>query len=155
MASKKRRRDKNDTKKGRSLARWPDSDAAKARAIKALCDTPTISLACAAAGISRQTFYRWCAEDEAFRAAVQDANETAIDQLEVEAVKRAKESSDTLLIFLLKSKRRAEYGDRQQITVMHPAVKDRLARQTELIASQGTWDAEELLTRLGAEVWTD
>lgn len=101
------------------------SEAVRAKALVAFRETSTVASACASAGISRQTWYEWVATDPAFQEAVTEATEFVTDELEREAIKRAKEGSDTLVIFLLKSRRRAQYGDRMQVTLTpdHPQVK--------------------------------
>lgn len=129
------------------------SDATKARALRAYARTGTVKAACEAAQIARRTWYDWMQDDEAFAKAAVDAREAVADELVEEAVQRAKDGSDTLIIFLLKSMRRSEYGDKQTITVTSPDVQGRLVQQAQLIASQPTWDSQTLLDRLGAEVW--
>lgn len=74
-----------------------------------------VSAACAAAGISRQTAYQWRDSDPVFAAEWDAKLEEGLDELEREAQRRAKESSDTLLIFLLKSKRRSVFGDQSKV----------------------------------------
>lgn len=71
-----------------------------------------VRAACKVAGISRQTFYDWKKYDAAFAAAFEIAREESIDVLEAIARKRAQESSDTLVIFLLKSLRPEVYRER-------------------------------------------
>lgn len=74
----------------------------------------SISAACAAENIGRRTYYEWRDADSEFAADADEAIEIGIDKLEDEANRRAKgpDGSDTLLIFLLKSKRRQVYGDK-------------------------------------------
>lgn len=72
----------------------------------------SVAGACKSAGFARRTAYEWRAADEAFRAAWDDAVEEGTDELEDEAVQRAKDGSDTLLIFMLKSRRPETYKDR-------------------------------------------
>lgn len=48
----------------------------------------------------------------------------------------------------------ARYGlGQEQVTAVSPEVVDRVQRQVQLIASQPTWDSQELIRRLGEEVW--
>jgi hypothetical protein len=70
-----------------------------------------VRLACHEAGITRQKAYEHRAADPAFAAQWQSALDDAIDTLEEIARQRALESSDTLLIFLLKANRPAMYRD--------------------------------------------
>lgn len=113
----------------------------------------SISAACKAADIGRQTWYDWLANDPAFAAQVREAKEEKADELEVAAQRRAKKDSDTLLIFLLKNLRPDQYREKQQITVVSPEVRDRLDQQVALIAARATWDSSELLSQLDG-VWS-
>jgi len=45
----------------------------KALVIDQLKKVPIVSIACERSGVSRATYYRWCAEDEVFEVATQDA----------------------------------------------------------------------------------
>lgn len=131
------------------------SDATRAAALRAFVEFGTVRAACKAAHVGRTAFYEWVNTDPAFARAFAEAQDDVVDELEEEALKRAKDDDTTLIIFLLKAYRRQRFGDRQTVTVMHSEVKTRVARQIEIIASQPTWDSEELLNRLGSEVWTD
>jgi hypothetical protein len=91
-------------------------DATKKRALAAYREHGVIAYACEAAGICRQTWYNWLKEDPAFAKEAHDAEEDAIDALEVEARKRAKDKSDLLLMFTLKAKR-PEYRDKAEIDI--------------------------------------
>jgi hypothetical protein len=79
--------------------------------LAALAECPDVSFAARCAKITRQRAYQARDESAEFAAAWDDAHEQAIDKLAGVAHKRALESSDTLAIFLLKSHRRAVYGD--------------------------------------------
>jgi hypothetical protein len=86
------------------------------------------------AGVSRRGTYKAREKDEEFREAWEDALEEATDALEAEARRRALEGvrepvfyqgkevgsvqrySDTLLIFLLKGRRREVFGDKTDHT---------------------------------------
>lgn len=129
------------------------SDAIKARALVKFRELGTVSAACEAAGIGRRTWYDWMEADQAFAKAVLEATEDVTDDLEKEAIRRAKDGSDTLVIFLLKSRRRAQYGDRLTLEVASPEVQARLVRQAEVVSSRETWTSEELLNVLD-KVWT-
>src|SRR5829696_7945835 len=72
----------------------------------------SVSSACKALHISRPTVFGWKRDSEEFSAAWEDAMEASIDGLEDLARQRAKEGSDTMIIFLLKSRRRKIYGER-------------------------------------------
>lgn len=74
-----------------------------------------VSAASKAAGVDRKTPYNWRDADAEFAAAWDAQCEHGLDTLEREAARRALDSSDTLLIFLLKSKRRAVFGEHQVV----------------------------------------
>lgn len=71
--------------------------------------------ACEYAGLGRQTVYEWRAEDAEFKAQWEAAVESGTSVLEDIALERAKDKSDTLLIFLLKSRRPDVYAERKVI----------------------------------------
>jgi hemerythrin superfamily protein len=76
-----------------------------------LRNTANVRASCQAAKIDRRTAYRNREENADFRAAWDEAIEDACDQLEASAWLRAKGSSDTLMIFLLKAHRPAKYRE--------------------------------------------
>ena len=80
--------------------------------LDALRQGASVASACHTAGVGRSTAYEWREADTAFRDAWDDAVEAGTDELEDEAVKRAKAGSDTLLIFMLKARRPDKYKDR-------------------------------------------
>jgi hypothetical protein len=91
-----------------------------------------ISAACREAGIHRDTYRYWMEHDEVFGFYVATANQVATEHLEETAYKRAvegtrkgvyqggelvgyhTETSDTLLIFLLKARAPEKYRDRYE-----------------------------------------
>lgn len=83
--------------------------------IAALASGATVAEACAAAGIGRRTAYDHRRRDEAFALRWADAVEEGTEALEREAIRRAMEGSDTLLIFLLKARRPNVYRDRVSV----------------------------------------
>lgn len=125
----------------------------KDKALAAYATAGTVKGACAAIGIHRATWYDWIEKDPEFGAKVLAAHEDVTDDLELEAIQRAKDGSDTLIIFLLKSRRPGQYREKQEITVVHADVQARLARQVAVITGRATWDSNDLLDALN-EVWT-
>lgn len=91
----------------------------KERALLAkLSEGKSIVAACRAANVGRSTYYEWREKYPDFRQAADDAIEDGTDLLEDEAHERAtrdENPSDTLLIFLLKARRRKKYGDHQSL----------------------------------------
>lgn len=99
------------------MSRTIRTDENRARVLRALAKGGSYTLAADAAGISRDALFRWKADEEAFQAECLDAIEAGTDRLEDVAVQRAIEGgSDTMLIFMLKGRRRDKWGDKQSIT---------------------------------------
>ena len=107
----------------------------KAAFLAAFRESGNVTVAAEAARITRQTHYKWLAEDAAYAEEFADANDQAVDRLEEEARRRAIEGveepvgwyqgsaggtvrkySDTLLIFLLKGARPDRYRERHEHT---------------------------------------
>jgi len=85
-----------------------------------------------AAEVTRQAVFYAHKRDPDFRALYEEAKEESIERLEDVARKRATESSDNLLIFLLKSMRPEVYREivrNENINVNMNANLDRLDRQ--------------------------
>jgi hypothetical protein len=76
-----------------------------------LATTANVYLACRQAGISRKTAYKWKEENEEFAARWKDAMDDALDILEWDGRRRARTSSDKLLMYLLDVHR---YGRKYQ-----------------------------------------
>ena len=77
-----------------------------------LADGSSVTAAAEGIGVSRAALYKAREGDPDFAAAWDEAIESGTDALEDEAVKRAKNSSDTLLIFLLKGRRPEKFKER-------------------------------------------
>ena len=77
-----------------------------------------VSTACKAAGISRDTHYRWLKEDPDYKAQVEELSEVAIDFAESHLHKLIKEGNPAATIFFLKTKgKNRGYVERQEIAV--------------------------------------
>lgn len=68
------------------------------------------------AGCNRRSHYWWRANDEEYRKAFELAEEIRADRLEAEAFRRARETSDTMLIFLLKGAKPHKYREHYEIS---------------------------------------
>lgn len=69
-----------------------------------------------AAGISRKTLYNWRDANPDFAEALEDVDEGVTDLVESSALRKAiREGDTTMQIFLLKTRRRDIYGDRQTL----------------------------------------
>src|SRR6185437_10625234 len=105
--------------------------------LERFAETGNITQSARAAGIARTTIYLWLEHDDTFQSAFHDAEKQAIDVLDHACWTRAKdgvpierstydrqgnlvavekriEYSDSLAMFLLKSRDRAKYGDKVQ-----------------------------------------
>lgn len=98
--------------------------------LKAYAETDMIGEAAKIAGVTRQTVHNHRQKFEEFALAFADAQESSTEGLEREAIRRAKESSDVLLIFMLKSRRPQVYRD--NVKVEHSgAVRHDYAQMTD------------------------
>jgi transposase-like protein len=89
----------------------------KAKFLSVLAEGGSVTLAARAIGIARKNVYAWRNKDEQFKADWDDAVEQGTDMLEDAAVERAiKGKSDTMIISLLKSRRKEKYAERQEHT---------------------------------------
>jgi hypothetical protein len=85
-----------------------------------LAKTANVRLACQMAGISRALVYQYRETDPAFKDKWEHAKDDAIEILEAAARRRALQTSDTLMIFLLKAHRPEVYRDRYQHEYVGP-----------------------------------
>ncbi len=85
--------------------------------LDAFRESGIISQAIMVAGVSRGQLRSALDKDPEFLEAFHDAKADAIDSLETEAVRRAKDGSDQLLMFLLKSHRPEVYRENHKIEV--------------------------------------
>ncbi len=76
-----------------------------------------VTAAAKVVGIRRDTVYSWRKDDPSFADAMDAAGDEATEALEGEARRRAMESSDTLLIFMLKANRPEKYRDKPPVTI--------------------------------------
>ena len=77
-----------------------------------------VSTACKAAGISRDTHYRWLKEDPDYKAQVEELSEVAVDFAESHLHKLIKDGNPAATIFFLKTKGKGRgYVERQEIAV--------------------------------------
>jgi hypothetical protein len=94
------------------MARLPKRAAEwRPRFLDGLRQSGNVRLACELAGISRKVAYEHRSRDATFAAQWEEALEDAVDLLEAIALERARQSSDALLIFLLKAHRPDKYRD--------------------------------------------
>jgi len=115
------------------------------RFIEVFAVTGNVRLAATAAGVSRDAPYKRAQVDASFARDWLQAREDAVDMLEAEARRRAMSSSDSLLIFLLKSLRPETFRDRVDITVDLRRQAERIARDLNLSPESLIAEAERLL----------
>jgi hypothetical protein len=81
----------------------------------AVLRSATVSDAARAAGVGRSTVYDRRDRDAEFRQAWDDVVEQSVEELELEARKRAMEGSDQLLMFLLRARRPKVFSERYRV----------------------------------------
>lgn len=112
--------------------------------LAALADTGNVRASCLMAGIGRQSVYNYRASNARFSAEWDEAVQDAVDVLAAAARKRALETSDTLLIYLLKVHGGPEYRNDQRRT-SEPMLSEGQQRVlTERIAAMMGVDPEEI-----------
>lgn len=126
------------TNRTRQRAREDATTTAKARFLKELARMANVSAAARKAKVPRSTAYDWYAADEAFAKAWDEAVDIAIDSLEQEAWRRARdgtlkpvfqkgmkvgqvrEYSDQLMVTLLKAHKPEKYRERSSTELSGP-----------------------------------
>lgn len=89
----------------------------------------TITGAAAAVGVHRSQHYSWLDKDPWYVDQFEHAEQSVVDMLESEAVRRAIAGSDTLLIFLLKGLRPDRYQQRTSVEVKQHTDAGQLVEQ--------------------------
>lgn len=110
-----------------------EQDSRKRAWLEAFEEHGTVVEACRQTGMVRSTVYRWRQDDKSFEVAWADIEEATTERMEREAYRRAVEGvveplvsagklvtdvrkfSDTLLIFMLKSRRPERYRDNVKV----------------------------------------
>lgn len=138
------------------LAEKDEKDLKKARYLRAVGMTGTLTAGCRAAKVSPNTVYEWREMDDQFVFAENQARNEFADHLEIEAVRRAwhgtkkpvfqngalvgyiQEFSDSLLMFTLKAVRPEKYRERFDLTTGgQPIVKAYAAEDLALLDVTG------------------
>lgn len=109
---------KKPTNKTPAVKGKPRKDLQKRKLLDALTATHgIITPACAAAGISRQTYYAWLEADPAFAQDVEDILSAQLDFVESNLLERIQDGDTTATIFYLKTKGKERgYAERTEIT---------------------------------------
>ncbi len=96
------------------------TDRAREAFLATFAATCNVSEACRAAKISRSSAYEWRNDDPAFAQAWDDAEEEAVDALELAARERAIDGSDRMMEILLKAHRPEKYVERLRSEISGP-----------------------------------
>ena len=104
-------------------------DTRKKRFIAALTVQGTVSHAAQAAGVSRNTVYRWRDEDPEFAILWDEAHEQAVDSVESVLFQKALSGDTICMIFYLKA-HRPIYRDRLNIDInqLKSEIEERMAQ---------------------------
>lgn len=107
-------------------------DSRKKKFIAALTSHGTVYHAAQAAGISRQTAYRWQREDPQFADAWYEAQENAVDAVESSLYQKAVSGDTIAMIFYLKA-HRPIYRDRLNVDIeqVRGEIQERMAQLRE------------------------
>lgn len=93
------------------------SQRLKKKFLEDFAQSGNVTASAEAAGVLRNTVYSWRRDDPQFALDMDEAGDEAVDRLEQEARRRGMDSSDTLLIFLLKANRPDKYRDKPPVTI--------------------------------------
>ncbi len=96
-----------------------------------LSSTCQVAKACRGARVSRAAVYAWRKADPEFAKAWEAAIEIGVGVVEDEAVRRALQGSDNLLIFLLKAYRPEKYSDKRQLQIGGPGLAEIICSMSE------------------------
>jgi hypothetical protein len=107
-------------------------DTKKKRFIEALAAQGTVSHAAQAAGVSRNTAYRWQREDPEFADQWEEARENAVDAVESTIYQQAVGGNTLAAIFYLKA-HRPIYRDRLNIDIkqVQSEIEEKIAQLRE------------------------
>ena len=110
------------------------TNRARASFLRVFSETCNVSEACRAANIGRSAAYAWRNDDPAFAAEWDEAEQIAVDKLELVARQRATDGgSDRMLEILLKAHRPDKYVERQKVdlTMALPAEIEAARKRAE------------------------
>lgn len=87
------------------------------RVLEAYVSCGVIGLACDKAGVRRKLHQEWLEKHPSYKVRFEEMRERFVDGLESVAIQRAKDKSDSLLMFLLKAEKREKYGDKADVAL--------------------------------------
>jgi hypothetical protein len=120
----------------------------KDRFLAAFKKTGTIVKGAEAAGVGRTTVYEWRATDPEFEAKFQRADEQMTWELEDSAMDRALKGSETLTIFLLKSRNPKKYTERFRHEIESSQIAELISEVASLIKRRVPVACQHCKTRL-------
>ena len=88
------------------------------------------------AGVDRSYHLKWVKEFLVYKERFEEVRNKFVDGLEIIAIQRAKEKSDSLLTLMLKAHRPEVYGDKSEI-------KHTMSNQIQLVFAEGMLSPEE------------
>lgn len=105
-------------------------------ALAAYVELGVIGRAFDQAGVERKYHLIWLKEYPTYKERFEQVRDQFVDGLEIIAIQRAKEKSDSLLTLMLKAHRPEVYGDRSEI-------KHTMSNQIQLVFAEGMLSPEE------------
>ena len=93
----------------------PDTKELMTRVLNEYAKCGVIGLACERAGVHRSRHTKWLKNYPQYKELFETIRERFVDGMEAIAIERAKEKSDSLLMFMLKAHRREVYGDQSKM----------------------------------------
>lgn len=112
--------------------------------------TGNVTLSAHGAGTARTNVYARRRDNAEFAERMDDAHQEAIERLEAEAWARARKTSDTLLIFLLKALKPDMYRENIKITLEYGLTADTINKLAHAIDDAGD-DVSQTFNELIAE----
>ncbi len=101
------------------------------------------------AGVPRSYHKKWIDQYPIYKKRFEEVKEMFVDGLEMVAIQRAKEKSDSLLTLMLKAHRREVYGDKSEVE--HKGLKN----QIQLVFAESMLTEEEKKLLQGTEDESD
>lgn len=125
--------------------------------LEAFSENANVLEACKAARVTRAMIYRRLKDDEGFAADFERTKADAVDSLAAEAWNRAKDHSDTLLIYLLKVHGGPEYRNDQRRTQEQTFDERQVRAMAQALADKYGVNADEIQAEAEAiakEAWS-
>ena len=115
----------------------PEIKAQMMAVLREFVNIGVVGRACDNAGVSHKKHDNWLHDYPIYKKRFEEVRGMFVDGLEMIAIQRAKEKSDSLLTLMLKSHRREVYGDRTEVNHLGTA------GQIQLVFAEGMLSDEE------------